>query len=137
MSEPLWLLDINGISKHFGPERDDPRLQEHNLGLGVTREDDWKSLKRKLMLGYYNNSFDEDTAYIGAGLSKQFGDDYYAQLGGVIGALTGYDDKPIPLVAPTLTLGKKNLGRLNMMYAPKFEDKGNLIMMNLGIPLGR
>jgi len=136
MSDSTYYLDINGLSKHFGdPPEDVEEYNEANLGLGITYETlDDNNLAKMLSAGYFNNSFNDPTLYAGYGMGKRFGNEYYAQLGGMAGLMTGYDTAVMPMGAGTLSLGKKDLGRLNFLYAPGIDDKDALIMMNLGIP---
>lgn len=138
MADPAYYLDINGLSKHFGdpdPRNNVDEYNERNLGLGVTRETVDNDLAKILTAGYFDNSFNDPTMYAAGGLAKQFGKDYYARLGGLAGVMTGYHNDISPMAAGLLTLGKKDLGRLNFMYAPGVGDKDPLLMMNLGIPI--
>jgi hypothetical protein len=143
MADPTYYLDINGLSKHFGdPPEGVDEYNERNYGFGVTREtmDADNRLAKMLSAGYFKNSFKDPTYYAGAGLAKQYGNDYYARIGGMAGAMTGYDKSGqgkavMPMAAGLLTLGKKDLGRLDFMYAPGVRDKDALLMMKLGIPI--
>ena len=127
-----YYLDINGLSKHLGT---DDEYNERNYGFGVTREEVKDDLVKLLTAGGYNNSFSEPSYYAGAGMAKRFGKgDYYADLGGMVGGITGYEKAIEPMAAGLLSLGKKDLAKLNMMYAPETEKSPSLIMMNLGLP---
>ena len=126
-----YYLDINGLSKHLNT---DVEYNEQNYGFGVTREDVKDKLVKTLTAGGYKNSFGKPSYYAGGGLAKRFGDDYYMDLGGMVGAATGYDKAISPIAAAIMSVGKKDLAKLNMMYAPETEKSPSLIMMNLGIP---
>ncbi len=132
MDKPTYYLDINGLSKHLNT--DEP-YNERNYGFGVTREEVKDDLVKLLTAGGYKNSFDDNSYYAGAGMAKRFGKgDYYADLGGMVGGITGYEKAIEPMAAGLLSLGKKDLAKLNMMYAPETEKSPSLIMMNLGLP---
>lgn len=131
MADPTYYLDINGLSKHLG-ERED--LNEKNYGFGITREKEDNKLVKMLSAGGYKNSFGDPSFYAAAGLAKRFGKKYYMDVGAMGGAVTGYENRLEPMAAALLSVGKKDLGRLNFMYAPETDKTDPLIMMNLGIP---
>ena len=132
MADPTYYLDINGLSKHFGGEQE---YNEVNPGIGITRETEKDKIVKALMAGYYKNSFEDPSLYLGGHLAKRFGDDYYLDLGVSGGLLTGYEDPITPMAALMAQLGKKDLGRLKLQYVPSIEAKEpSLLMMNLGIP---
>jgi len=126
-----YYLDINGLSKHLNT---DVSYNERNLGMGLTRETVDDDLVKMLTAGGYKNSFGDTSLYAGGGLAKRFGDDYYMDVGGVLGGITGYDKTVSPMAAGLLSFGKKDLAKLRMMYAPETEKSPSLLMMNLGIP---
>ena len=134
MSDPVYYLDINGLSKHFGGE--DLGYNENNPGIGITRETEKNKVVKALMAGMYENSFNDPSFYAGGHLAKRFGDDYYLDLGVSGGLITGYEDMPVtPMAALMAQLGKKDLGRLKFQYVPSIESKEPaVLMMNLGIP---
>lgn len=126
-----YFLDINGKSKHINESRD---LNESNYGFGITAEEAKDNVVKALSGGAYNNSYSDPSYYLAGSLAKRFGDEYYADLGVAGGAVTGYDKKISPMAALMMNLGKKDLARLKLMYAPPSEKTGALMMMNLGIP---
>lgn len=128
-----YYLDINGLSKHLNTPVE---YNERNLGFGVTRETQDDSLIRMLTAGGYKNSFNNNSFYAGGGLAKRFemGNGYYADAGGLLGGITGYEKSVEPMAAGLLSVGKKDLAKLRMMYAPETEKSPSLLMMNLGIP---
>ena len=132
MADPTYYLDINGKSKHFGGEQE---YNETNPGVGITRETVDDYVVKALMAGYYKNSFNNPSYYLGGHLARRFGDDYYADLGVSGGLITGYEDKVTPMGALMAQVGKKDLGRLKFQYVPSIKAKQpSLLMMNLGIP---
>ena len=127
-------LDINGKSKHTGSSADQD-YNENNYGFGITAEKKHEDIVNLLTAGRYKNSFNDPSYYAGAGMAKRFGTgDYYMDLGGIAGGVTGYEKKLSPMAALLLSVGKKDTAKLNMMYAPETEKSPSLIMMNLGIP---
>lgn len=120
-------LSINGKSKHLNT---DIEYNEDNPGLGLVVENG----NRLLALGGYKNSFSEPSYYLGAGLKKRFGDDLYIEPGLIGGVVTGYENKLTPMLLPSLGLGIKDVGKLNLMYAPEYEKNPAVLMMNLNIP---
>ena len=127
-------FDINGKSRHQG-ESAGKGYNENNYGFGVTGAKEKEGLVKLLTTGGYKNSYNDPSFYAGGGLAKRFqAGDYYADIGGVAGGVTGYDKTLSPLAAFLLSLGKKDTARINMMLAPPSEDSPSLIMMNLGIP---
>ena len=131
MAEPTYYLDINGLSKHLNT---DVEYNEKNWGFGITRETADSKLVKMLTAGGYKNSFGNTSYYAGGGLARRFGKDYYMDVGGVAGGITGYEKAISPMVAGILSVGKKDLGSLRMMYAPETDKSPSLLMMNLGIP---
>ena len=133
MADPTYYLDINGLLKHFGGEKE---YNEVNPGIGITRETEKDKVVKALMAGIYKNSFEDPSAYVGGHLAKRFGDDYYLDLGVSGGLITGYEENPLtPMAALMAQIGKKDLGRLKLQYVPSIEAKQpSLLMMNLGIP---
>ena len=131
MAESTYYLDINGLSNHLNT---DVEYNEKNYGFGVTKESLEDTIVKALSAGGYKNSFGEPSYYAGAGMAKRFGDDYYMDLGGMIGAATGYEESLSPIAAVLMSLGKKDLAKLRMMYAPETDKSPSLLMMNLGIP---
>lgn len=128
-----YFLDINGLSKHLNT---DVEYNERNLGMGITRETVDDDLVKMLTAGGYKNSFNDSSLYAGGGLAKRFnmGNGYYADAGGLLGGITGYEKAVSPMAAGLLSFGKEDLAKLRMMYAPKTEKSPSLLMMNLGIP---
>ena len=127
-------LDINGKSKHSGGDETQD-YNENNYGFGITAEKEHDKIVQLLTAGGYKNSFNKPSYYAGGGLAKRFGaGDYYMDVGGIAGGVTGYDKTVSPLVAAIMSLGQKDKAKLNMMYAPETEKSPSLIMMNLGIP---
>ena len=126
-----YFLDINGISRHS--DNNYP-YNENNYGLGITatKGDD---IVNVLTAGGYKNSRNKPSFYAAAGLAKRFGNEYYADIGAVGGAVTGYDNAISPMLAAMLSLGKKDRAKLNFFLTPKYKDKPSVVMMNLGIPL--
>jgi phosphohistidine swiveling domain-containing protein len=133
MADPTYYLDINGLSKHFGGDKE---YNEVNPGIGITRETVNDKVVKALMAGVYENSFEDTSAYVGGHLAKRFGDDPYLDLGISGGLITGYEDNALtPMAALMAQVGKKDLGRLKFQYVPSIEAKEpSLLMMNLGIP---
>jgi len=130
-----FYLDVNGKSKHFG-KSDEQGYNENNVGLGITGEKADIGLVKLLTAGGYKNSFNKPSYYAGGGLAKRFGSgDYTMDIGGIAGGVTGYEKTISPLVAALLSLGKKDLAKLNIMYAPQTKNSPSLIMLNLGIPI--
>ena len=79
----------------------------------------------------------ELSLYADGGLKKRFGNNFYADLGVMGGLLLGGYDKQInPFLAPILTLGKKDLGALNLMYAPATKNNPSFWTLNAQIPFG-
>ena len=134
MAEPTYYLDINGLSKHLNT---DVEYNEKNYGLGITREKERQKQRiiDILTAGTYQNSFGNQTTYAGAGIAKRFGQKYYADLGVVGGAMTGYEDSISPMAALYAAFGKEDLAKLRLMYAPETEKNPATMMLNLGIPL--
>lgn len=132
MGETTYYLDINGLSKHLG---EDQSLNERNYGFGITREKESNRLVRMLSAGGYKNSYGDPSFYAGAGIAKRFGKEYYMDVGAIGGGITGYENKVSPMAAGLVAFGKKNLGRLNLMYVPRNDKTDPLLMMNLGIPI--
>ena len=126
-----YYLDINGLSKHLNT---DVEYNERNLGMGLTRETVDDDLVKMLTAGGYKNSFGNPSLYAGGGLAKRFGDDYYMDVGAIGGVMTGYEKALSPMAAGLLSFGKKDLGKLRMLYAPETDKSPSLLMMNLGIP---
>ncbi len=127
-----WSLDINGASKHLGTDK---KYNERNYGFGISGEKEDNNLVKMVTAGGYKNSFGNPSYYAGAGLARRFQKgDYYADLGGIAGGVTGYDKTVNPLAALMLSLGKKEKAKLNFLYAPKTPKSPSLVMMNLGIP---
>ena len=128
-----YYLDINGLSKHLNT---DVEYNEKNTGFGLTREVQNDSLVKMLTAGGYKNSFGDPSYYAGGGIAKRFENDtYYADVGALLGGITGYEKSISPMAAFLLQLGKKDLAKLRMMYAPETDKSPSLIMMNLGIPI--
>ena len=123
-------LDINGKSKHLNT---DDSFNEDNKGFGITATKG-NDLVKILMAGGYKNSYDKNTYYAGGGLAKRFGNKNYLDIGAVGGLVTGYNDSVSPMAAALLSLGKKDIARLNLMYTPKYQESPATLMMNLGIP---
>ena len=122
-----YYLDINGKSKHLGT---DEKFNEFNYGAGLTAEYG----NNLATMGYYKNSLNNDSFYAGYGMKKRFGYDPYLDIGILAGGVTGYEDTITPLMLPLATIGLRNVGQLNMMYAPEYNDSPATFMMNLGIP---
>ena len=133
MAEPTYYIDINGISRHKNPPRD---YNERNYGLGVTRSTERQNgLVTELSGGMYKNSFNKNSFYGKGNIAKRFRKgDYYADLGLMGGLATGYDTAVRPIGGLAATLGKRGLGRVNLMYAPRTKESNALWMMSLGIP---
>ena len=127
-----YYLDINGLSKHLNT---DVEYNERNIGLGLTRETVDDDLIKILTAGGYNNSFGDPSYYAGGGIAKRFeNNDYYADVGALLGGITGYEKSISPMAAFLLQLGKKDLAKLRLMYAPETDKSPSLIMGNIGIP---
>lgn len=132
MADPTYYLDINGLSKHLGTDVD---YNERNQGFGITREQEENDLLKILTAGGYKNSFGDNSFYAGGGLAKRFNaGDYQADLGAIVGGITGYENTVEPMAALLAQLGKKDLAKLRLMFAPETEKSPSLLMMNLGIP---
>ena len=144
MDDATYYLDINGLSEHLGykieynqdGEGVPTKYNENNYGLGISRE---KERQKKriidiLTAGTQTNSYGDQSAYVGAGIAKRFGEKYYADLGVIGGAMTGYEKALSPLAALYAAFGKKDFAKLRLMYAPESEKSPSLLMMNLGIP---
>lgn len=131
MADPTYYLDINGLSKHFGGDKE---YNEVNPGIGITRETEKNKVVKALMAGMYKNSYEDTSAYLGGHIAKRFGDDYYLDLGLSGGLISGYNDAVSPMAALMAQVGKKDLGRLKFQYVPRLDDKDpSLLMMNLGL----
>ena len=129
-------LSINGKSKH-GNEFPAPSggWNETNPGLGIGYEWAKDKIIKEIVAGYYKNSLNKNTGYVGGSYRKRFGNDYYLDAGLSGGALIGgYDIPVVPFMAPSLSIGKKGLGSLNFMYAPKTSRSPSFWMMNGEIP---
>jgi hypothetical protein len=122
-----YSLVLNGASKHLNTDYD---YNERNPGLGLLAEKDGKFLT----VGGYKNSHDDNSFYVGGGLKKRFGSDYYIEPGIFGGAFTGYEPSIMPAILPMLSVGKKGGGALNTMYSPKIKDKPAVLMFNLSVP---
>ena len=120
-------LNINGKSKHLNT---DIEFNENNLGIGLTSE----TPTSLATLGYYKNSLGKDSVYAGAGVKKRFGKDLYLDLGIVGGGVTGYDKAITPMALPMVSIGLKDMWKINLLMAPKYKDNPTTLMMNLGIP---
>lgn len=128
--EPKYSLSINGFSKHLGTDQE---YNEVNPGIGIIKHTGDKSYATA---GYYKNSFSEPSYYAGLGYDEKFGDDYYAKLGVVAGVVSGYKRKLTPMVLPKLSLGMKNKGEVNLMYAPEYKDENpETLMLNYTVPI--
>ena len=143
-------FDVNGISKHFGkPDNvSEYDYNERNPGFGLTYESPKNGWIRGLHAGGYKNSYGDPSLYAGAGLARRFGNEYYADLGGMAGLRTGYDKakatingqkydftdpykKITPMAGLLANVGIKDKARLGLKYVP---GKKGLLMMNVGIP---
>lgn len=124
-----YYLDVNGKSRHLGT---DVQYNENNPGFGITAAKDGKFLSA----GGYKNSFSEPSYYLGGGLTKRFGDkDFYIEPGVMAGVVSGYEDKLTPMVMPMIRAGLWDMGTLNMLLAPKVEDRNpTTLMFNYSIP---
>ena len=48
--------------------------------------------------------------------------------------MTGYEDSLSPMILPMLSMGLKDIGAVNLMYAPEYQENPAVVMMNLSIP---
>ncbi|MBT8448110.1 MAG: hypothetical protein KJO69_00365 [Gammaproteobacteria bacterium] len=130
-------LDINGLSKHLGENTEG--LNERNIGAGLTLEKRklGSDFVKSLTAGGYKNSFNKNSYYAGGGLARRINllDKLYADVGGVAGVVSGYEDKLSPLAMPMLGVGVEDLWKLRLMYAPETDKNEALFLMNLGIPI--
>jgi len=135
MADPTYYLDINGLSKHLNDRHEKDKYNERNYGFGVTRETENNRLVQMLTAGGYKNSFGDPSFYAGAGVAKRFGNKQYMDVGAMGGAVSGYENRLVAMAAPFITMGKKDYGRLKLMYLPKTEGNDATVMFNLGIPM--
>lgn len=134
-------LLINGASKHgkskaeFTNDKSADEWNEINKGAGLRANSVDDDVISYLQAGFYDNSINQNTIYAGGGIKKRFGTDIYADFG-VEGNLLigGYDSPVIPMVAPTVTIGKENLGSIELKYVPETDIAPSVTTLNLAIP---
>ena len=122
-----YSLTVNGKSKHL--DTDVPR-NENNTGFGLLAEKDGKFLTA----GGYKNSEWNPSYYVGGGYKKRFGNNFYIEPGILGGIVSGYEGGLIPMALPMVSIGKKGLGAINTMYAPRVGDDPAVIMFNMSVP---
>jgi len=118
-------LNVNGASHHINSNRE---FNEDNMGFGLILEKDNKTSISYGTVGYYDNSVDETSLYLGYGykkpLVKYHG--FLVQTGVLAGVIIGgYESEGAGVVLPmgllTLTVGIKDI-RTTLSYAPKVND---------------
>jgi len=147
-------MDIGGISYHFGNRRssEEPHAvttysdvgveqtasdvrhggsyNESNEGLGIRYEQPTSRLRQFAMAGYFHNSLDTTTWYVGGGVKwRSFGSDmYYLDLGVVTGLVTGYGNPIDIIMLPSMTSG---IGRMSftIMAAPQTHYSPTTLML--------
>ena len=120
-----WSLDLNGLSWHsersFSHEGVRREYNETNRGLGGSYA--WND-DLDLKLGFFENSYYEDTVYAGVYWHRDFyWGDWTVAPGVAFLLVTGYDDTPrnapevAPLAIPGVALGRRAV-RLNLGFMP-------------------
>ena len=114
-------LDINLASHHINT---DLNLNEDNFGFGGTIEERESDIKVSGSIGYYENSYDRTSVYAAFGLKTDIFEyrDFSVQIGGLMGVVSGYEDKVIYMVLPTLTFGTDEV-RGTFGYIPRLDDE--------------
>ena len=125
-------LVVNGASRHLGEDKFD--YNENNEGFGVALEEERDDLVRTIEAGGYENSFGNQSFYVGGKLAKRYGDKVYIDVGGSAGLISGYQKKLQPFVGGVVSVGVKDFVKFNMQYTPKYKEHPAILMMNLGIP---
>lgn len=107
-------IQLNGLSHHFVDAKGYD-FREFNYGLGYTREFDVGEsyvgeTHQQISVGYYRNSFDNDTFYAAYGRAWQLTDDLSVSLN--VSVMTGYEDR-----------FRHNVGELTPVVFPALEYK--------------
>lgn len=97
------------VSHHMGTERP---YNEHNYGLGYRHSSG-------LVGGYYRNSNDNDSLYIGH--ESRWSLSSHLDVGAVAGVVTGYRYSVIPFLLPELVAKAGSL-EVALTYAPRVSD---------------
>lgn len=122
-------LQLSGKSHHINPSQE---YNEQNYGAGIT----YQVKQQYLAAGFYKNSLNRTTEYLLAGWRKDLVDgDITVSPGVMIGGLTGYKDKAVIALAPTLTVGYQRV-KLNTLILPAINGFDGVIFMQLEITLG-
>lgn len=114
-----WTLDVNGLSRHMESHYTDSGRTYHynqtNNGLGASIEwDGWRRwldepvLDVDVTFGFYENSYDDTSFYVGTFVHREFSHgDWIVAPGIKVLLLSGYDDSPqdAPAVFPLPLLG--------------------------------
>jgi hypothetical protein len=125
MDKGDWSLDINGASWHshrrYNENGDIRKFNQTNLGVGGSYA--WSD-HVDLKLGFFDNSYEQNSFYAGAYLHKDFySGDWAVSPGIALLLVSGYDDTPedAPTVAPIplfgVAFGHRAL-KLNVGYVP-------------------
>lgn len=137
-------LQLNGVSWHDGnhhPVRND------NPGMGLVCEmQEYPATGRgvtDLYGGYYRNSFDRDSIYLGIHRYARFGGEWHIDPGAALGIASGYEalrnnyeqyNGIIGFGYIVLSFGYREDARLNIAYAPVrwiFEGGMDVGLINL------
>ena len=120
-------MQINGISRHLNSP---VQRNENNTGFGLMSEKNGNFLTA----GGYKNSEYNNSYYLGGGMKAHYGNDFYIEPGFVAGLVSGYEGGIMPMAMPMVSLGMKDRGAINAMYAPRVNDDPAVLMFNLSIP---
>lgn len=110
-------LTVPFASYHLGTDQQKKHYNESNIGLGLEHaiSPDWS-----IAAGFYRNSLYRESGYAGATYAPlKLGQ---ARIGAAMGFVTGYASKPLPVLAPAMLLGTKDIG-LNVVLIPPVGSK--------------
>ena len=136
-SDVDYYLMLNGISKHGDEVAPPPEgWTERNAGIGFGFEFGEKLIK-SAGAGAFNNSYDNTTSYLGVGLKQRFGRQFYVDVGAMTGLMFGgYENQYINMfLTPTITIGEKDIGAINIIYAYETVIAPSFWAINLQISL--
>jgi len=122
-------LQLSGKSHHDKPKQE---YNEENYGAGIT----YQVKQHYIAAGFYKNSDNRTTKYLLTGWRKDLvdGDIIFAP-GVVVGGLTGYKEKTVTAIMPTLTFGYQRI-KINTLFLPAINGFDRVIFMQLEITLG-
>jgi hypothetical protein len=130
---------VNGISRHIGS---DNKINEWNPGVGVVCQ---TSSSMSSFIGFYKNSFNNDSYYAGSEKHLRYGDgDLHLDPGVVVLAATGYQESNqvfsshgiSALMYLNLAISYKDSVKLNIGYGPArlFDRDGiDVVIVNFEI----